>query len=796
MIISFAVGDMVQTEKTIKLNDLIDIEFLQEFQDFFAKTMDVASIAIDDNGPITKPSNFNDFCGKFTRGNPLGLKKCNECDVKWGKLAAVRGEPVIYKCYAGLTVFSVPIIVSGMHIASILGGLVFTELPSIEYSKKIAKELDVDENEYMEALSKVNIVPMEKIEAAAKLLFLVANAISKIGHKRFKLFEQNKRESLYRIITETIRSTLDIDETKQRIIDIVGKTLGADRCYIVEYNIKNDTFLPINDEYLSSDKITSYKESDINVDVPNFAAAFKNGKSVIVNNKEIFIGNHNKDFESEKNIIEKYNINSAYGFPLYHLGELLGVLSVHYVEKVHTVSEDEITLLNTVANQISLAIYQAKLYRITQIQEERERLLGKIIIRAISTFDLNQIKHIVKEVGILTRADRCYFVEVESEKMKGKPIDFEGEYRASDDIKTIMGYEFQSEDVDKFVDMYLKTRDLVVFDYEALRQEKNEKYMEINRYSNLFDLKSGIGIPFIYMNKLMAVLCIEYVKEKVLPTDDELNFLRILGNQAGMAYNQVRLYNDTKETAEREAMGRNIIEIMRSTLDKNTIKQQFVKSIGKYFEADRVFFADYNPKANMYFPVEKGSEYLSSDKEKSFVGYDWSVPSASEYIQPLLEKREIKIYSWNEYIRENPKGEDFIRLFEDSDVKSSYNFPVMYQLKIMGYFCIEFTQKVRILSDEDIRSIRSICSQAGIALYHADLYLQAQEAAKYKGECISSVSNDFLTPLNIIMKTSEQLYNSEIERDKQIEYLNSIKKNCMQLMGLTSDIMNISENKD
>lgn len=90
---------MFKSGKPLKLSDLIDIKFLQEFQDVFAQTTNVASITVDDSGSLTKPSNFTDFCIKYTRGSVLGLKKCVDCDIRWGKLAAVRGEPVIYKCH-------------------------------------------------------------------------------------------------------------------------------------------------------------------------------------------------------------------------------------------------------------------------------------------------------------------------------------------------------------------------------------------------------------------------------------------------------------------------------------------------------------------------------------------------------------------------------------------------------------------------------------------------------------------------------------------------------------------------
>lgn len=196
--------------KKIKITDLVDINFFQEFQDVFAATTNVASIAVDDSGSITKPSNFTDFCIKYTRGSEKGLKRCVDCDIHWGKVAAETGKPAIYTCHSGLTDFAVPIIVDGKHLGSILGGQVLTQKPDENHFRKIAKELEIDEEEYIQALRKIKIVPIEQVEAAANLLFFVANTISETSHKNLKLI---KNEKYTRAILDSIKDgIITIDE--------------------------------------------------------------------------------------------------------------------------------------------------------------------------------------------------------------------------------------------------------------------------------------------------------------------------------------------------------------------------------------------------------------------------------------------------------------------------------------------------------------------------------------------------------------------------------------------------------
>ena len=68
----------------------------------------------------------------------------------------------------------------------------------------------------------------------------------------FEPVENNEKANSFRSIIKVINNSLDINKTKKTIIEIVGKTLGADRCFIVDYDKKLNKFLPIDDEYLSS----------------------------------------------------------------------------------------------------------------------------------------------------------------------------------------------------------------------------------------------------------------------------------------------------------------------------------------------------------------------------------------------------------------------------------------------------------------------------------------------------------------------------------------------------------------
>jgi len=174
--------------KNITLADVIDLEFLQKFQDDFAKGVGLASVTVDPEGkPVTNPSSYTRFCMDYTHSTECGDKRCAESHRKGGEEAARTGKPVVYECHAGLIDFAAPIMLEGRLIGTILGGQVLTELPDETKYRKIAGEIGVDGDGYIEAVHEIRKLSRESIESAANVLFLVANSMSKAAYQQRKL---------------------------------------------------------------------------------------------------------------------------------------------------------------------------------------------------------------------------------------------------------------------------------------------------------------------------------------------------------------------------------------------------------------------------------------------------------------------------------------------------------------------------------------------------------------------------------------------------------------------------------
>lgn len=175
-------------EEEYRVEDVFDMDFLQKFQDNFARAVGMTAVTVDKDGkPITRPTDWSDFCMKFTRGSSEGCRRCEECDKNGGETAARTGRPAVYECHAGLMDFGAPILLDGKQIGSILGGQILNDPPNEEKFRAYAKDIGVDPDKYVEAVRKIQLVPKERLEYAAEVLFMMASAFSRMGHYQMQL---------------------------------------------------------------------------------------------------------------------------------------------------------------------------------------------------------------------------------------------------------------------------------------------------------------------------------------------------------------------------------------------------------------------------------------------------------------------------------------------------------------------------------------------------------------------------------------------------------------------------------
>lgn len=192
--------------KKLEVVDVIDINVLQKFLDNFAIGMNCAAVSVDRDGrEITKPSNYCPFCSDFIHSNSIGDSRCAKCHSQMGAESVKLGKPFIDKCHAGLVDFAAPIIIQGEHLGTVLGGQILESSLKEDEIRKVARELNLQDDKLIEAADKIDIVNEENITAAAEVLFIVVNTLAQDGFTRIEaeLLSRKLADNFFEI-SETI----------------------------------------------------------------------------------------------------------------------------------------------------------------------------------------------------------------------------------------------------------------------------------------------------------------------------------------------------------------------------------------------------------------------------------------------------------------------------------------------------------------------------------------------------------------------------------------------------------------
>ncbi len=176
----------------LQLTELIDVGTLQTIQDIFSEITNMVIGISNANGElVTCDTKSSDFCMNYNKKSPIGRKRCEECDRQGAHLALQEGKSVTYHCHAGLVDFAAPIMAGGELIGCITGGQVRTEELDEEMLRRVATEIEVDPDAYVEAAKKIRYVEAEELDRATRFLYQMATIISNMAYDRYNLIHAN-----------------------------------------------------------------------------------------------------------------------------------------------------------------------------------------------------------------------------------------------------------------------------------------------------------------------------------------------------------------------------------------------------------------------------------------------------------------------------------------------------------------------------------------------------------------------------------------------------------------------------
>jgi GAF domain-containing protein len=462
------------------------------------------------------------------------------------------------------------------------------------------------------------------------------------------------------------------------------------------------------------------------------------------------------------------------GVPLFRGGVVAGVLGV-FRNEVKPFSAEQVELLRTFADQAVIAIENVRLFNETQESLERQTATSEVL-KTISRapFELQPIMDtLVQNAARLTLADNADLVSFSGGVLRdvarvGETSEEYRRIRSSSWVDTRIGLGLAMIIDDQMHGRaYVPGRGTLVGRTLLERRPVHivdvleDPEYEWHDAQRAASFRTLLGVPLMRQDQAIGVIVVW--RRQVNPfTEKQIELLTTFADQAVIAMENVRLFNETKEALERQTSISDVLQtIGRAAFDLQPVLDTVVERAVKLCDAQEGSIS-----------TLEGDVY----RTRAF----WSVsPLPAEYIDIMrqevrspdrgsligrtaLEGRVVQIAD----VLEDPEYKA-VDMQQAAGYRTVLGVPLLRDGRVIGVFALT-RGEVRAFTDRQIELVRTFADQAAIAIENTRLFVATKEALEQQtavAEVLKTISRsvfDLEPVLDIVLNNAVRLVDADI----------------------------------
>ena len=257
-------------------------------------------------------------------------------------------------------------------------------------------------------------------------------------------------------------------------------------------------------------------------------------------------------------------IRSEVCAPVLEGGHLVGVVDVES-DRLADLNEEDRSLLEAVADTVSIGLRNARLYEESQHRLRELTLLNRISVGLGTALSLDAlINGALEGLHELVDADRTYFIAVDSDVQTWE----RSHEQATPGIRLGVGLTGTFDAMQVELARLLAGQPFVVFDVAADPRVEATREM----YRSL-GTRSLLLVPVRFGRRLYGALGFDYCREKHAWLPDEIRLLEGVANQLELALDNVHLFEEVRLRADALAAALARLE------DLDRLKDKFVQNV-------------------------------------------------------------------------------------------------------------------------------------------------------------------------------------------------------------------------
>lgn len=361
-----------------------------------------------------------------------------------------------------------------------------------------------------------------------------------------------RQESLLNSVTNTIRSALDYRQILQAIVDNVGDMLEVDVCVLRPFQngrlvdrgfIYQKKFQELEDKF---DQL-NYPDSLCSPTELLAHTVWETREVQVIYDatQDPRVQGHTAQESDRAQVYAKAEIYSSLVVPLICQQELMAVLALHQSKESRDWEDSEVQLVIMVANQAALALSQARAYEQVHDLAQREALINTITSAIRSSLDPQEIfAAITQQLGQALQADSCILSLWTADS---EFVECVGLYDGSEDNAHQLPQSLATIKGNQILQEILQTQEPVII------TDINNYPLEVKDFDLPLEMptRSLMVVPLLAHGKIIGSITLRESKKERHWLKSEVQLAASVAVQAALAVEQSRLYQKTRQQAER-----------------------------------------------------------------------------------------------------------------------------------------------------------------------------------------------------------------------------------------------------
>jgi GAF domain-containing protein len=372
---------------------------------------------------------------------------------------------------------------------------------------------------------------------------------------------------------------------------------------------------------------------------------------------------------------------------------------------------EEQMLVKQVADQLSLALENARLFQEAQRRAGEMTALAEVAREISATLELqkilDRIAYQAKEIlHAITSA--VYVPDSNSETLIAITANgIDADEIKNDPItigKGILG------------NLALRKSAEIINDAST-----NPQAITVVGTSNLPD-EHLMAAPILSQNTLYGLLVIWRVGPDRRFSETELDFLESLAQQAAIAVENARLFEESQVRAEELAVLNQMARELSAEMNIARLSETAYEYISKLIDTTNFFISLYNEKKErLDFPLTINDGQRFENPSRSLG------KGLTDYV---IQSKEILFIPENVPAHIKKIGLEFIPLGNSKPAQCWLGVPLMLGNRVTGAIVVQSVEKPRLYGENDKELLSAIASQVAIAFENARLFNEAQSRAR------------------------------------------------------------------